>query len=171
MIKTTELKNKYTRERLIILDKELKFIPLTYDFAFKKVFCFNKELLKDFLISVLELEDIINPDECKIELEPNELPKENKKEYKKTIDINVILNNDIYVDIEVNREAFKDIKLRNMMYVDKLYSMILDKGEHYHKLDEKVMYQLNLNAIDKQITCGNDVVVPYGLETKKSIYR
>ncbi len=165
----TDLKSMYTREELLILDKELKLIPLTYDFAFKKVFCSNKELLKDFLISVLELENIINPNKCKIELEPNELPKENKKEYKKTIDINVILNNDIYVDIEVNREAFKDIKLRNMMYADKIYSMILDKGEHYHKLDDKIMYQLNLNAVDKQITCGNDIVVPYGLETKKYI--
>ncbi|MCI9585309.1 MAG: Rpn family recombination-promoting nuclease/putative transposase [Bacilli bacterium] len=155
-----------TKEELKQIDKEVTLIPLTYDFSFKRVFNNNLELLKDFLISVLNLEYILDPKECKIELLPNELPKENKNEYKKTLDINVVLNEEVHVDIEVNRESFNDIKLRNLMFADKGYSMLLETGDNYHLLNDKILYQLNLNAREKQILIGDDIVVPYGLKSK-----
>ncbi|MCI9084768.1 MAG: Rpn family recombination-promoting nuclease/putative transposase, partial [Bacilli bacterium] len=154
------------KEELKQIDKEVTLIPLTYDFSFKRVFNNNLELLKDFLISVLNLEYILDPKECKIELLPNELPKENKNEYKKTLDINVVLNEEVHVDIEVNRESFNDIKLRNLMFADKGYSMLLETGDNYHLLNDKILYQLNLNAREKQILIGDDIVVPYGLKSK-----
>lgn len=155
-----------TKEELKQIDKEVTLIPLTYDFSFKRVFGNNLELLKKILISVLSLEYILDPKECKIELLPNELPKENKNEYKKTLDINVVLNKEVHIDIEVNRESFNDIKLRNLMFADKGYSMLLETGDNYHLLNDKILYQLNLNAIEKQILIGDDVVVPYGLKSK-----
>lgn len=155
-----------TKEELKQIDKEVTLIPLTYDFSFKRVFNNNLELLKDFLISVLNLEYILDPKECKIELLPNELPKENKNEYKKTLDISVVLNEEVHVDIEVNRESFNDIKLRNLMFADKGYSMLLETGDNYHLLNDKILYQLNLNAREKQILIGDDIVVPYGLKSK-----
>ena len=39
---------------------------------------------------------------------------ENIYEYQKRVDILVVLNDTIYVDIEVNRSSFEKVKLRNM---------------------------------------------------------
>ena len=80
---------KYTKEYLSELDKELEMIPLTFDPIFKGVFEKNLELLKRFLNVTLDLGLDLNV--CKITLLSNELPKENKKEYQKTVDIYVLL--------------------------------------------------------------------------------
>ena len=40
-----------------------------------------------------------------------------------------IFGNRIYVDIEINRERFEDVRLRNLLYESKMHSMILEKGE------------------------------------------
>ena len=50
---------------------EEKFIPLTRDFMFKRIFTNNPEILKKFLISVLKLD--INPDLATITILNNEL--------------------------------------------------------------------------------------------------
>ena len=76
------------------------------------------------------------------------------------------MNEEVHVDIEVNRESFNDIKLRNLMFADKGYSMLLETGDNYHLLNDKILYQLNLNAREKQILIGDDIVVPYGLKSK-----
>lgn len=39
-----ELNKKYFKK----LDQELKLIPITYDFAFKKIFRSNLDILRDF---------------------------------------------------------------------------------------------------------------------------
>ena len=46
-----------------------------------------------------------------IEITKNELLKENIKEYQKCVDILVILNDDIHVDIEINRSSFENPNL------------------------------------------------------------
>jgi predicted transposase/invertase (TIGR01784 family) len=147
------------------LDKEIEYIPITYDAAFKKVFENNKNLLKRFVISVLDLK--LKPMECEISLLPNELPKENSKEGKKTLDINLVLNDNIYIDIEINKEYFEDIKKRNLSHFSKLSSMLLESDEDYKELKRKRLYQLNLNALEKQIKFGEDIIVYYGLKTRK----
>ena len=79
---TKFINNDFTREDLEKLSEEMKMVPLTYDFSFKRVFNWKLDLLADFLISVLELNHI-NPKYCELKWLPNEMPKENKKEYKK----------------------------------------------------------------------------------------
>ena len=158
---------KYTKEYLSELDKELEMIPLTFDPIFKGVFEKNLELLKRFLNVTLDLGLDLN--ECKITLLSNELPKENKKEYQKTVDIYVLLNERIYIDIEINRSNFEKVKLRNYLYDNKLYSMLLEKGDSINQLRSQYFYQLNLNTKDKTIPYGEDIIVSYGLKTK-SIY-
>ncbi len=64
--------------------------------------------------------------ELDIRILNNELPKENKREYSKRVDVNIVLKDNIYVEIEINREDFNLVKYRNKMYEDKLYSMILE---------------------------------------------
>ena len=85
-------------EYLKKLDKELNFIPLTFDPVFKGVFGNQTRLLKKFLISVLNLE---LPEEiCELRILNPELPVENYHEYKKTIDFNILLNETIFFSKE-----------------------------------------------------------------------
>lgn len=97
------------------LYKELELIPITYDYIFKGIFTEDLELLKEFILLLIDLN--VSPNECKIRLLNNELVKENKKEYKKTVDIYVSIDNRVFVEIEVNREPFKDVKMRNYMII------------------------------------------------------
>ena len=163
MIKEKFIDEEYLRK----VDKEVKMIPLTFDVVFKGVFERNTDILKRFLISTLKLE--LDADSTKIEISNNELLKENVKEYKKTIDILVILNDTIFIDIEINRSNFESVKKRNFLYCDKLYTMLLEMGNKTSKLKDIYLYQLNLNAMDSTITFGEDRIVSYS-EVTKSIY-
>ena len=145
------------------LARDLKLIPITYDFAFKKMFRGNLDILRDFLKEVIPLD--IN-EECKIRLMDGELPKENRSEKKKIIDIYVVLDGKIYVDIEMNKSKFENVLERNIKYKNKLSSMIPKKGENIKKLKEKKLYQLNLNAYEKEEII-DDIVVLYGIKSKK----
>ena len=145
------------------LARDLKLIPITYDFAFKKMFRGNLDILRDFLKEVIPLD--IN-EECKIRLMDGELPKENRSEKKKIIDIYVVLDGKIYVDIEMNKSKFENVLERNIKYKNKLSSMIPKKGENVKNLKEKKLYQLNLNAYEKEEII-DDIVVLYGIKSKK----
>ena len=149
------------------IDNNIKLIPLTYDFSFKSVFNKNLELLKEFLIDVLHLE--YQREELDIRILNNELPKEIYSEYQKRIDVNIVLNDDIYVEIEINKENFELVKYRNKMYADKLYSMLLESGENARKLEYIRFYQLNLNTENKSEKVGEHIIVPYDISTD-SVY-
>lgn len=143
------------------LDQNLEMIPLTFDVIFKGVFERNLDILKRFLISTLELDLEVNG--TKIEILNNELLKENIREYQKRVDILVVLDDRIFIDIEINRSNFEKVKLRNMLYCDKLYSMLLEMGDKTTRLKDICLYQLNLNTKDKSITYGEDMIVAYSL--------
>ena len=160
MVENKMINKKYLRE----VDRDFEMIPLTFDVMFKGVFEKNSDILKRFLISVLKLG--LDVDSTKIEILNNELVKENFREYQKRVDILVVLNGNIYVDIEINRSNFNRVKLRNSMYCDKLYSMLLDMGDKTTRLNDIYLYQLNLNTKDKTISYGEDVIVSFSLVTK-----
>ena len=65
------------------------------------------------MISTLKLE--LDVDKTKIEISNNELLKKNVKEYVKTIDILVTLNDTIFIDIEINRSNFEKTKKKNFL--------------------------------------------------------
>lgn len=163
MIKEKYIDDKYLKK----VDKNIEMIPLTFDIVFKGVFERNKDILKKFLINTLDLK--LDIDSAKIEILNNELIKENVLEYQKRVDILVVLNDTIYIDIEINRSNFEKVKKRNSLYCDKLYSMLLDMGDKTTKLNDIYLYQLNLNTKDLSITYGEDIIVSYSLVTK-SIY-
>ena len=83
MTKLKEENNILDTNYLSELDNKVKLLPITFDPIFKGIFGSNIELLKDFILSVLEID--IDRDKCKIRLLNNELPIENYKEYKKTV--------------------------------------------------------------------------------------
>ena len=139
MVETKIITKEYLKE----VDEALEMIPLTFDVVLKAVFVRNLDLLKKFIIDVLNLD--IDPDKAKIRLSNNELPKENTSEYQKRVDILVIINNYLHVDIEANRGDFRKVKNRNQIYLDKLHTMVLETGDNIKKLNDIFVYQLNLN--------------------------
>ena len=159
--------NYLTKKDLLELDKELRLIPITFDYMFKGIFMNDLNLLKEFIISQLEFDEIINTNNCKIRLLNNELPKENKNEYKKTIDLYVSIDNKIFVEIEINRELFKDVKMRNYLYANKLYTMLLEQGESVKELSDKTFIQINLNVKDVKVDKGDAFIVPYDIRNKE----
>ena len=164
----TKLKKENTildTNYLCELDKKVKLLPITFDPIFKGIFGSNIELLKNFILSVLEID--IDRDKCKIRLLNNKLPIENYKEYKKTVDLNIVLNDDIFIEIEINRSDFNKVKHRNFIYQNKIYSMIPEKGNDPKDIDNVIFYQLNLNTENKTETYGEHVIVPYDTTTKE----
>ena len=153
------------KEYLEDVDKEIKMIPLTFDVVLKGVFERNRDLLKKFVISVLKLD--IDESYTDIEVTKNELLKENIKEYQKRVDILVILNDNIYVDIEINRSSFEKSKFRNSLYCDKLYTTLLETGEKASFLKNFYLYQLNLNTEEKSTPYGEDRIILYSTATKE----
>ena len=126
--------------------KEIQIIPLKYDFMFKRVFSLNLELLKEFLICVLDLD--IEAKDANIILE---LTKSVKREYKKTVDILVRLNNpiipsDISIDVEVNSSRYEDIKYRNVLYLQKIMTSYIESSSNLKDMTKYSFYQLNLNV-------------------------
>ena len=147
------------------LDNKVKLLPITFDPIFKGIFGSNIELLKDFILSVLEID--IDRNKCKIRLINNELPPENYKKYKKNVYLNIALNDDIFIEIEINRSDFNKVKHRNFIYQNKIYSMIPEKGNDPKDIDNVIFYQLNLNTENKTETYGEHVIVPYDTTTKE----
>ena len=93
-----------TKDYLTKLDKSINMIPLYADCMFKSIFTYDLDILKEFVITELNIK--LNPKKTSITLLNNELPKDRLKEYKKTIDIFVKLNNKIYVNLELNNSSF-----------------------------------------------------------------
>ena len=147
------------------IDEKVRLIPLTYDFMFKSVFSKNLEILKEFLVDLLHLEYEL--EELDIRILNNELPKEIYSEYQKRIDVNIVLNDNIFVEIEINREDFSLVKYRNKMYADKVSSMMLESGDNYKKLEDIYFYQLNLNTENKSESIGEHKIVSYDLTTNE----
>ncbi|MBQ8471992.1 MAG: Rpn family recombination-promoting nuclease/putative transposase [Bacilli bacterium] len=144
----------------------MQIIPLTYDFMFKNVFTDDLDILKEFLI--LETGLRLNPNDTKISILNGELPKENYKEYKKTIDIYISLNDKICIDVELNNGPFNEItNFRNELYASKLFSLMVEKGVDVRDIKDRQFIQLNLNTKDLTVEHGNDVLVTYGLVSKK----
>lgn len=135
--------------------KNIPLVPLTYDFMFKHIFNKNPKLLKDLLISILEIP--LNPDTSEIIIESNELNKSIKKEYHKTVDILVTINNTKIIDVELNSNAFKNIKYRNTLYIEKIMSTKIESGTPLKDMPNFYFYQLNLNVQEFQEDIGEKV--------------
>ena len=154
---------KLNKEYFEKLDRQLELIPLSYDKAFKSTFKSNLNILKNILNVSLP---IIISDEDKISILDSEMPIINKKEHAQIVDIFVVINNTIYIDIEMNRSKFENVFERNTEYKNRMSNIIFEKGESLKELKTKRLYQLNLNASPNEKIL-EDTIVMYGLTTKK----
>lgn len=128
---------------------------------FKGVFGKSLDLLKKFIIAVLELDESL--EDKSIILHNSELFKSNKKEYQKNVDIYAVLNNNIHVDIEMNRSSYESVKERNYAYISQMYNSLLESGMSPKELKKITLYQLNLNAREKAGKYGTEIVKPFNL--------
>ena len=150
-------------EHLENLDQTLSLIPLNYDRAFKSVFKINLDILKDFLKVTIPIN--IN-DNDSINLLDSEIPVTSKNEYKRTVDIIVVINNKIFIDIEMNKSKFEYVSERNFSYGDIISTRVIEMGEDINNLKYKYVYQLNLNERPYEDILEDDIVL-YGLKSHK----
>ena len=139
------------------IKENIELIPLTRDFMFKHIFTNNPNILKKFLISVLKLN--INPELASIVVESNELVKSRNKEYHKTVDILVKINNNLKIDVELNSEKFKTIKLRNTLYLHKISTDTIEVGTATIDMSKYYFYQLNLNSNNSDNTSSESYML------------
>ena len=149
-----------TKEYLLKLDEKLDMIPLSYDLVFKNVFKLNLNLLVDLLNASLKME--ISKDD-KIRILDSELPIINKNERKKMVDIIVSINDKIFIDIEMNRSKFEYVMERNFNYLDKIATIIFEKGKSIKEINN-IQLNLNISPFEEDL---EDIIVPYGLLTQK----
>ena len=153
-VKDIIIKDYYEMKDIVELDDDnYPLIGLTMDKMFKAIFIPNKKLLKRFILSQLPLE--LEEDEVKLQILNSELPVSNIKEYKKVVDVIVSINDNIYVNLEVNRQYFYKIKNRNYLYKNAMINQTLKSGDNLKKLDNLYFYQINLNVKDKKDEYSN----------------
>ena len=153
----------YTEEYLSDLDKSIKMIPLTFDVAFKSVMLKNVDLFKEFLIKTMYL-DLTEEDNYILFLD-KELIKQHFKEHGKVVDMNIKIGKDLLINVELNTEKYSLVKRRNDLYLEKLDTLSFEVGESYQKLNNKYIYQLNLNSHkEENIHIGEKIIVPYDIK-------
>ena len=111
----------------------------------------NVDLLKDLLIELLDL----NLDRIKtsINLLSISLPPSTLKEYLKTVDFNILLNDNIIINLEFNNMTFSKVKMRNYIYLCKLMTSLLKSGSKINELKQYKVYQVNVNASNGGVKC------------------
>ena len=123
----------------------------------KRIFIKNPNILKEFLITVLNLE--LDPKNTSITIISNELIKSKRQEYHKTVDILVKINNNLKIDVELNSEKFKTIKLRNTLYLHKISTDTIEVGTATIDMSKYYFYQLNLNSNNSDNTSSESYML------------
>ena len=140
--------NIITLEYVKELDKTTKFVSLTMDAMFKSIMKRNKKVLKDFIVEAFGFDDVKDTDE--IEFLANDLEKSNINEKGKLIDLNLRLGEKYIIDIEMNKTLYTYTRERNDMYYHKFVTLQVKVGDNYKNVEQLVIFQLNLNASEKE---------------------
>lgn len=148
------------------VDKIVMMPDLTNYRVFKMLFKFNEKMFKRFLVSVLHFE--FKPENVNLIYLDKEILDPKPKTHGSTYDYYININNNIYVDLEVNKKEFDLYKDKSFFYQVKQISSSLNIVENYEDFEKKTYIQLNLNASDKT-AFGEDIVCPYSIVTK-SVY-
>ena len=125
-------KVNYSYSDMMYLDNNLKTnivdFSLVRDFVIKEILSKNKDIYKDILI--LLIKDIIKLDKnnAYITFENIELGKSNYKEHSKIVDSYIKINNNIHIELECNTSPYNNVKLRNILYLNKISTKILEVG-------------------------------------------
>ena len=147
-----------------VKDREISFIPLTADFMFKSVMRKNPDIFQEFLIKVADIN--IDNDSYLIFLD-KELIKCNIKEKGKTLDLVVSIGDNLIINIELNRSKYEIVKTRNDFYLERLDTMQVEVADKYRNIEDKTLYQINLNAHKDEDKIKKRVIVEYDILNNK----
>lgn len=124
------------------VEKTNRFIPLSFDFMFKKVFGDenNKRPLKYLLKVILGMEvkdlRILN----------SEILGESIRSKKTTVDLIVTLEDGMKIGIEMNRTISKEVIDRNLIYMFRIMANDLKHGERYETLDKHIQINFDMEG-------------------------
>ena len=164
--------SKYNKEyfenldRLVLEDKNKKleyrkhaFIKLTFDKMFKSVMRRNPDIFKEFILNTINIK-LDDKDNYLMFLD-KELIKGNISEKGKVLDFVVSIGKNLLIDIEVNRSKYEVVQVRNDYYLDKLEMMQLEVSDEYIGIEDVNIYQLNLNASNKEDSVKKRIIEEY----------
>lgn len=142
--------------------KELKntFIPLTTDAAAKSIFHFDKSIIKEILSILLDM------NVKRFEFLENETPTANINEYHLTTDLLFLVNDKLYVNIEINRTQFEIVKDKSLCYLAKFIALRVTRGDDIKNVENGII-QININAKTRKNELPEKTVVFYIKEEQK----
>ena len=157
---------------MVYLDKTLKLnikdFSLVRDYVIKEILSKNPNIYKDILIMLIK--EVIKLDNNTIiTYENTELGKSNYKEYNKTVDLYVKLNDNIYIELECNTSVYERVKLRNILYLNKISTKILESGKKPSKLNNIYLIQININTSIYDNLYGYEIYNYIGKKTGKNL--
>ena len=117
-------------------------VPLYYDKAFKCMFLKNPKFLKQLIVDYLHFDFEIKT----FEIKNSEQFIDNVFERRKVLDIYVLINGTEHISLELNNCDYNTVKLRNIMYANKIYNTFIKPGEELDEIKKHHLYQLNLNV-------------------------
>ena len=115
-----------------------KFYNCRYDMAFKLLFCNDTDtyLIEKFILNGLHMEVE------KLEFLNKELAIDFFEERKKIVDSLIRINDNAYLNIEVNSSKSKETALRNYCYFQKIINSNTKKNEDYNVTDQFIQIDL-----------------------------
>lgn len=149
------------REDKMKYEKIKRFISPTSDSAFKTLFK-EYDAFVDYNLSIflgIKIEDIIFLD--------REQSKNKVNEHGMTLDILLLINKYLLLDIELNRNKFKNVMDKSLFYAFKVLCSRLREGEKYNK-DFKFV-QVNLNTESSSEELAEDIITIKSNITNKDV--
>lgn len=125
--------------------ENIEIKKLSYDTLFKAVFIREQRVLLKMIKDILNIQDDVDIKDIEVlpgyEVEP--LSKE-KKTFK--TDLLIKLDDNTFINLEINRYGGEDILSRNILQVSRIYSQIINRGTKIEEMSKKILKQLNFNT-------------------------
>ena len=121
---------------------------LCYDTIFKSVFRSEENILGKMISDITGIDYALLKDN--IVLETNELPIHKRDEKFKKCDFIIKVDDQMILNLELNRQSHTGLIVKNLSYVFQLFSTSFKKGACYD--EEFVVMQINLNCFRDKIS-------------------
>ena len=161
---TLDYLDKLDKGEIVGKNGRCGFPYLGADVMIKRLFVYNKEFTKNFILNVCHIDEL-NPRYCRIKFLNTEQFDPSVSSKKTVTDFVVKINDKILLNIESNRESFESVKQRNDYYISRVKTSELKIGEKYKVLKEQKFIQLNLNFNESESVIGEDIIYSYSIKT------
>lgn len=123
-----------------------KIPSLSYNAMFKAVISNNKCLLKALVKAILDYYGYdLDINSKEIVMKNTELKIDNFQDKQLICDYIIKINDDLEINIEINRNKYIGLFERNLTYSFKIYSSSFDSGDDYHEYEKFTFLQVNFN--------------------------